>query len=448
MSQSKRFREVEPATKTVLVAVTGLASPMLTEALWELPRQGIFIDRLVLVTTSKGKEHVETALFTPPKEEAESQFPGRRVWEVLCEELKAKWGRLPSGMQDWSPDSRHDLLVPGTGHKPTDVRTPQRATTFAESLFQHLEAYKRPNPPWRVIGLLAGGRRPMESLLYACMSLLGTDGDLLYTVTVEPEPWTYADPKFFFPPSQPTRHRWRDKEVKGENPGAAEAKPKDHSSADAKIRLLKLPFPALVPDSVSRPEALRQARTRFKATFSGIEIESPAVNSVQIDPSRNVLKVNEIPVQLNSTLMAVYCFLAARTLAGLAGNRQKQGVLGDELKQWIRHLGASAPRAWEPLIQRGASIGHSLNRLRGALRKAMLTDIENEILPPKRSDPMIPYTEKLVGLPPKFVTAATEPLMPPSNPGPAAGGKSRPASLRPDEYPSEATIRKYSRTHP
>jgi len=187
--------------ETVLLAVTGMSPAILTETVWALAQEAepVIPDRIVVVTTTGGRRELETQLFGH-----DSRFAGRCPWDALRDALAAAGhdltGRLRFGT------TANDIRVitasdPATGRSREldDLRTPTDNEAAADFLLEQVRSLVE-NPDLRVIASLAGGRKTMGALLYACMTLAARETDRLTHVLVS-EP--FESLRGFWFPSQP-----------------------------------------------------------------------------------------------------------------------------------------------------------------------------------------------------------------------------------------------------
>lgn len=186
---------------TILFAVTGMSPAVLTETIWALAHEAepVVPDRVVVVTTSAGRNEIERQLFTPMR-----RFGEQCVWDALRASLAGEGlcldGRLRFGTT--SDDVRVIAGVDGLKGRSVelaDIRTPQDSEATADFLLDQLRCIVE-NPDARLIASLAGGRKTMGALLYACMTLAGRENDRLTHVLVN-EP--FENLREFYFPAQP-----------------------------------------------------------------------------------------------------------------------------------------------------------------------------------------------------------------------------------------------------
>jgi CRISPR-associated protein (TIGR02584 family) len=181
--------------KTILFAVTGTTPAVLTETVWALAQEkpAILPDRVVVVTTTVGKKQIEGELFGEAG-----------VWDALRKAVKAGdklcFGTTATDIRVFTstePKSGRSLEL-------DDLRTARDNASAADFILEQLRGLAE-NPDTRIIASIAGGRKTMGALLYACMSLIGREGDRLTHVLVN---GPYENPKllprFYFPGCGPS----------------------------------------------------------------------------------------------------------------------------------------------------------------------------------------------------------------------------------------------------
>lgn len=217
-----------PHPSTVLLAVIGMSPSVLTETLWALAHEPepVLPKRIIVVTTSRGRQQIDDHLFTP-----RPRFGGASAWDTLRRTL-AEAGHALDGLLQFGTTA-DDLRVftardPATGrsHELADIRSPADNEAAADFLLDQVRQIVE-NPDTHLIASVAGGRKTMGALLYACLTLSGRETDRLTHVLVN-EPFEQT-PEFFFPgqPGGPLPLRATDTTV---NP------------ADASLELADVPF--------------------------------------------------------------------------------------------------------------------------------------------------------------------------------------------------------------
>jgi CRISPR-associated protein (TIGR02584 family) len=167
--------------ETVLFAVTGMSPAVLTETVWALAheRPAIIPDRVVAVTTTGGRERIKAELLDGG------------VWADLRRTLKAG-DRL-----EFSATGAHIVVITRGENELDDIRTPGDNAAMADFILHELRAYADEHDT-RIIATIAGGRKTMSALLYACMTLVGRETDRVTHVLVD-QKLEKRVPRFYFP---------------------------------------------------------------------------------------------------------------------------------------------------------------------------------------------------------------------------------------------------------
>lgn len=292
----------DPA-ETILLAVTGMSPAVITETVWALAHQDdpVVPARIIAVTTLAGREEIRRRLFEPS-----DRFDGLAPWESLRDTLRARG--LTRGGQPRFGVTGDDIRVitavdPETGlsRELADIRTPGDNDAVADFLLDQVRAIVE-NPDTRLIASIAGGRKTMGALLYACLTLAGRETDRLTHVLVN-EPFDTIR-EFFFP-DQPG--------------GAVPASAPDRrgsgevSPSDARIELGDVPFVPL--RNLFVRELNRKAGTFSRLVDSCREtIRHRAAEElrVSIDTTRCELEVNGAQIRTAPLEHLLLLFLARR----------------------------------------------------------------------------------------------------------------------------------------
>lgn len=191
-------------SETILLAVTGMSPAVLTETVWALSCETdpVIPHRVIAVTTSAGRDRMAADLFSPRKD-----WNGSCVWDELRERIAASGldvaGKLRFGT---TPDDMRVITAvrseSARSVELADLRNREDNEAAADFLLDQVRTVTA-NPDTRLIASIAGGRKTMGALLYACMTLAGREEDRLTHVLVN-EPYDTL-PSFFFPgqPSSP-----------------------------------------------------------------------------------------------------------------------------------------------------------------------------------------------------------------------------------------------------
>lgn len=176
----------------------GMSPAVLTETVWALAMStpAIIPDRVIVLTTRRGAAVLRDQLL-----KSGSDLP---IWDQLraamekrghCIRGKLKFGDTGDHLRVFT---RHD---PATGRsiELDDIRGAEENEAVADFILEQLRGLVE-NSETRVIASLAGGRKTMGALLYACMTLLGREQDRLTHILVGAP---YDDPsllpRFYFP---------------------------------------------------------------------------------------------------------------------------------------------------------------------------------------------------------------------------------------------------------
>ncbi|MCI0537110.1 MAG: CRISPR-associated ring nuclease Csm6, partial [Verrucomicrobiales bacterium] len=180
--------------ETVLLAVTGMSPAILTETIWALARQQppVIPNRVVAITTSFGSAQIQKALFT-----RQADFDVRCPYDCLRDYLAAHGhdvtGRLRYEeriLRIWNEHARR--------YEPlTDIRTRADNDAAADFIIEQVRSFTEAEET-HLIATIAGGRKTMGALLYACMNILGREDDRLTHVLVN-EPYEEPGLNFLFP---------------------------------------------------------------------------------------------------------------------------------------------------------------------------------------------------------------------------------------------------------
>jgi CRISPR-associated protein (TIGR02584 family) len=179
----------------VLLAVTGMSPAVLTETIWALARENppVVPDRVVVITTTEGSKRLNQALFTPPEGSA-----GQGPWDALRAWLECQG-------HDLSQRLRYEERIlrrwnePRHAYEPlADIRNRADNEAAADFIIEQVRSFSEADDT-RIVATIAGGRKTMGALLYACMTILGREQDRLTHVLVGEPYETGVGGNFFFP---------------------------------------------------------------------------------------------------------------------------------------------------------------------------------------------------------------------------------------------------------
>jgi CRISPR-associated protein (TIGR02584 family) len=298
-NQKSEVRSQKP--ETVLFAVTGMSPAIITETVWALAHEtpATIPDRIVVVTTRAGRDAIQRELFDSG------------IWDRLRDALAAKKIAVTGKLRFGSTADDIRVFTRADAHNRSveldDIRTPADNEAAADFLLDALRPFTE-NPDVRLVGSLAGGRKTMGALLYACLSLIGRETDRLTHVLVnEPFDDPRLQPRFYYPATPPTRHRY---------PLPGSGKIKEVLSSTARIQLADVPF---VPLRQLFPRELGRLPGRFTHLVSQYRktvAQLAAPPRVELADDRPIVRVDGVPVRLPATAFALLSFLVDRARRG------------------------------------------------------------------------------------------------------------------------------------
>jgi CRISPR-associated protein (TIGR02584 family) len=340
-------------SEITLLAVTGMSPAILTETLWALANpaadtEPILPHRIIAVTTTEGRARLEQ-LFQP------SAQLGVTPWDALRAALAARGhdlsGRLRFGL------TGDDIRVitaadPATGRtrELPDIRDRADNEAAADFLLEQVRAIVE-NPDTQLIASIAGGRKTMSALLYACLTLVGRETDRLTHVLVSEPFETLRD--FWFP-AQPGGPLPLPARSAGSVRSAQSVSP-----ATAIVDLAEVPF-------VPLRNLFERELARKPGTFRRL-VEDCRQNLIQraaeqlrltVETTRPELEVNGTRIRLSPLEHLLFLFLARRAkhneppydtyklaLDDLNAFRQNQVAAAKDFNDW-RHT-ESLRDAWD-----------------------------------------------------------------------------------------------------
>jgi CRISPR-associated protein (TIGR02584 family) len=298
--QKRRVESSQP--ETILLAVTGMSPAVLTETVWALAHapEPVVPSRVIVLTTAAGRDEINKCLFQPL-----ARFGGQTPWDTLLAALQQQnhqlQGRLRFGL---TPDDIRVMtcLDPNThlSRELTDIRTPADNEAAADFLLEQVRAVVE-NPDTHLVASIAGGRKTMGALLYACLTLLGRETDRLTHVLVN-EPFETIR-EFFFPGQPGGAVRDRDG--------------REHAPAQARVDLADVPFVPL--RNLFARELGRKAGTFSHLVGTCCEQIRKHLGEnlrLSLDCARTELEVNGASLRLAPREHAVLLFLATRAKQG------------------------------------------------------------------------------------------------------------------------------------
>jgi CRISPR-associated protein (TIGR02584 family) len=325
-------KAIASGPEVVLLAVTGMSPAILTETVWALAQENppSLPHRIIVLTTAIGKEQIVEELFTP-----QPYFNGQCGWDCLRQKLEDQGHHLQGKLRfDPTSDDLHVLTrweERVRRKRPlSDIRTASENDAVADQILETVRGLVA-TPDIHLIVSIAGGRKTMGTLLYACMTLIGREGDRVTHVLVD-EP--FADPrlkpKFYFPEQSVA-----ELEVTPEK--------KSVHAKNARIVLADLPF-------VPLHNLLAKELGRMPGGFLTLvaqcskEVRQRAAADVKlvVHRSRSQIEVNGKLVELSAREQLLVLFLADRVHQGQPPFGRYEDAT-DSLNAYQRELKASAP---------------------------------------------------------------------------------------------------------
>ncbi|RME70786.1 MAG: TIGR02584 family CRISPR-associated protein [Verrucomicrobia bacterium] len=291
-------------TETILLAVTGMSPAILTETIWALAHPGapadepVIPDRIVAVTTAEGRHRLE-AIFTPTP-----QLENRSPWDALRRALAAE-GHDLRGKLRFGTTSADIRVITATdpdtarSHELPDIRNRAENEAAADFILEQVRGIVE-NPDTRLIASIAGGRKTMSALLYACMTLIGREGDHLTHVLVS-EPFESVS-GFWFPGQ----------------PGGPLTDPSGNP-ADPRQALVQLAHVPFVPLRNLFHRELGQPAGSFRRLVETCQVnvrETVAERILlEIETTRPESRINGTPIRLSAREHLVLLYFAERVRA-------------------------------------------------------------------------------------------------------------------------------------
>ena len=285
--------------EVILFAVIGMSPAILTETLWALAHENppVIPDRIVVVTTLAGRAGIIRDLL-----EARPAYKDSYLWDDLMAALekekintrgKLRFAALGNDIRIFTAlDTKT-----GRTRELEDIRTKEENAAAADFLLETLRSFTE-NVDCQIVASIAGGRKTMGALLYACMSLIGRETDRLTHVLVdEPFDDPRLQPRFYFPAQREPKLRRPDG--------------KSAYATKAGISLADVPFVAL--RNLFQKE-LRRLPGGFSALVQSCRTQVAGLAGgdlvVTIHRSQNRAEVNGLPVSTTPREHLLLLFLA------------------------------------------------------------------------------------------------------------------------------------------
>lgn len=303
-----------PPAETVLLAVTGMSPAVLTETVWALAHESepVIPTRVIVLTTASGRDALVARLFAP-----HPAFGGRSAWDTLRDALAGEGhdlrGRLRFGT---TPDDIRVITAvdPATGRSRElhDLRSPADNDAAANFLLEQVRTVVE-NPDTGLVASLAGGRKTMGALLYACLTLVGRETDRLTHVLVNEPFETSRD--FFFPgqPGGPVREPHRPTSDTAPSPSSGASS----DPATARVELADVPFVPL-RNLFVRELGRKAGSFAYLVASCREQVRRAAGEQIRltVEPGRCEIEVNGTRVRLAPLEQLLMLFLSRRAKHG------------------------------------------------------------------------------------------------------------------------------------
>ena len=285
-----------------LLAVTGLSPASRTAPRGARacdPEEPIIPTRVRVVTTTEGRQGV-LKLFSPCPA-LDNQTP----WDALRASLQKAGHDLTGKLQfgDTGNDIQIITALDPETHRTRelkDIRSRSDNEAAADFLLDQVRAIVE-NPDVRLVASIAGGRKTMGALMYACMTLAARETDILTHVLVSEPFETLRD--FWFPRQPGLPLADRDKVA--------------HDPAKATVELARVPF---VPLRNLFVRDLGQKAGTFSRLVEACRqnIRTSAGESIrlELDTIRRQVSINGRVLDLTPREFIVMLFLAKRAKTG------------------------------------------------------------------------------------------------------------------------------------
>jgi len=199
--------------KTILLAVAGLSPQVITETLYALHQQQRGVDAIHVITTRRGREAIETRLFSPKS---------GHYFRYLAE-----YGVAPDEI-DFGHQNIHTVLNEA-GIEIDEIEDEDDNERFLRKCLELTFRFTGDDHT-NVIFSIAGGRKTMSACLMTAAQFYARPQDRVYHVLVSPE-FENSD-EFYYPPLIPCPVELRDRQ------GRRLIRQSDH----CRITLLHIPF--------------------------------------------------------------------------------------------------------------------------------------------------------------------------------------------------------------
>ena len=328
--------------RTVLVAVTGLSPAVLTETVWALvdnPAQPVIPDKIIVLTTLTGEQKLKEQLFGPDE-----------LWLNLRKQILGKDHAADPRLDFSDTPDRIRVFTRKSGGKRVQLDrmdTKEETEAVGDCLVEEIWNWVG-RPDTHVLASISGGFKTMSALLYAAMTVLGSQEDRILHVLVG-EPFDGGTTPLFFWPRQPAQQLKTTRPSKLGPPGTAV------TASKAKLVLTDVEFPPLrrLFGDYGFKEAPSFSALVAMSRNAVVTLAVPSVEKLVLKPGTFSAEVNDLPLNLSKTDFVMLHFLAATVCED--GNLDRGADWADAYREFLLVRQARAPRRL-----RRRMIGHSM----------------------------------------------------------------------------------------
>jgi CRISPR-associated protein (TIGR02584 family) len=272
--------------KRILLTITGLTPQVVTETLYALMQRDELPEKILLVTTERGKNRAVRDLLDP----ADGKFL------QFCRDFNL-YGKI-----QFDPSCIR-IIADAAGNPLEDIRTPEDNRLAADCIMREVQEVCSDKDTMLHLSL-AGGRKSMGFLAGYALTIFGRNQDRLSHVLVS-EPFE-SNRDFYYP--TPAEHRIFMKDGSSLN------------AQDAEVDLAEIPFVRLRSELT---DDILNGRATFSEVVSAAQNEISPDYRVVLKKSARSLSIFGRELVLPTARFACYYWLARRAEQGLPPVRPK-----------------------------------------------------------------------------------------------------------------------------
>lgn len=356
----------QSGTERMLLCATGLSPQVVTETVYAIQQRDgtdLVPERIVVITTAKGKELICNDLLDPAGPchlQALANDFGWEANEPLLEERDIH------------------VIRDGQNEPLSDIRTREHNEAAADLIFRVVRELTD-NPDTHLHASIAGGRKTMGFYLGHAMSLFARPNDEISHVLVN-APFE-GHPEFYFPPLEPRMIRIREGD-------------RSHLIRTDKARVTLARIPIVRLRESLPPELMDQAVTYSEAV--ALAQRSLAPPKLVVDVENRAISCSGQVVKLPGAQLALLAWMADRVRRGVGGVRRvDMDEYRSELIKWRARVTGEHSGSTEAIEESDFSkeTFDSINsRLKSALEKYLGRDLARHyqigLQDGKRNQPM------------------------------------------------------------